>query len=161
MATRAKHAKRTYNDQFRASAVLMLKSQGYPEMAGALSHVAKHLKVPANTLKGWFKGTSNPPPANIISETKRDLRDLFMDEIYAILNVLPDKRDEAGYQQLTTSLAILFDKVRLLDNLPTEIVHILPQLLAALEDIDLKASDVFGQMLAKARAQREAIHAER
>jgi hypothetical protein len=152
LSKQAKRIKPTYNDQFRSSAVVMLKAQGYPEMDGALSIVAKHLKVPASTLSRWFKGTSNPPPSNIVNETKRDLRDLFLDEIYAILKVLPDKRDEAGYQQLTTSLAIFFDKVRLLDNLPTEIVKVLPELVSELEKGGVKASDVFNVMLEKARA---------
>jgi transposase-like protein len=147
-----KRIKPTYDDQFRASAVVMLKSQGYPEMNGALSLVAKHLKVPASTLSRWFKGTSNPPPSNIVNEKKDDLRTLYENEIYAIMKVLPDKRDDASYGTLASAQGIFFDKIRLLDGLPTEIVQILPDLVDELEKGGAKASDVFRNMLTKARA---------
>src|SRR3972149_7578275 len=102
-----------HDDQFRASAVCMLESQGYPDAEGALAIVAKHLKVSQSTLRGWFRGTSNPPPANIRAEKRDDFKTAFTNEIYEILKVLPDHREDATYQQLTTSPAIFFDKVRL------------------------------------------------
>lgn len=147
MVTKAKRTKPTYDDQFRASAVVMLKSQGYPEMEGALSIVAKHLKVPASTLSRWFKGTSNPPPSNIVNEKKEDLRSLYMDEIYAIMKVLPDKRDDASYGTLASAQGIFFDKIRLLDGLPTEIVQLLPRLLEVASKSGVKASDVMEAMI--------------
>lgn len=125
---KTKRIKPTYDDQFRASAVVMLRSQGYPEMAGALSIVAKHLKVPASTLSRWYKGTSNPPPANIVNTKKKDLRTLYLDEIYEIMNVLPDKREDASYGTLASAQGIFFDKIRLLDGLPTEIIEAAPVL---------------------------------
>ncbi len=154
---KAKRIKPTYDDQFRASAVVMLRSQGYPEMAGALSIVAKHLKVPASTLSRWYKGTSNPPPSNIVNTKKKDLRTLYLDEIYEIMNVLPDKREDASYGTLASAQGIFFDKIRLLDNLPTEIVGVLPDLIGAMERQGLKPSDVFQAMLE--RLNSEASHA--
>ncbi len=157
--TKRKHP--TYDDQFRSSAVLMLRSQGYPETDGALALVAKHLKVPMSTLSRWFKGTSNPPPSKLVTKKGEDLRTLFMDEIYAIMGVLPDKRDEASYQQLTTSMAIFFDKVRLIDGLPTEILQVTSQLLEAFKQLDWDAAAIFNDMLTKAKAKLEAERVER
>ncbi len=151
----------TYDDQFRASAVCMLQSQGYPENAGALSIVARHLKLPGRTLRRWFNGENNPPPDNLVQGKKEDLKTLFINEIYEILKVLPDHREDATYQQLTTSLAIFFDKVRLLEGLPTEIVGVLPPLVAALKDIGVDPVEAFQEMLNQAKAQREAADADR
>lgn len=138
---RKRRNKRTYDDKFRASSVLMLSAQGYPDAPGALAYVAKHLDVPASTLKGWFQGTSNPPPANIREEKKSDFKTLFTDEIYSILGVLPDKRDEATYQQLVTSMGIFFDKIRLLDGLPTEVISITADLDALAKRKGLNTAD--------------------
>lgn len=151
-----KRKKPTYDDQFRSSAVLMLQSQGYPEMDGALSIVAKYLKVPASTLSRWFKGTSNPPPSNIVNTKKEDLRSLYLDEIYAIMRVLPDKRDEASYGTLATAQGIFFDKIRLLDGLPTEIVQLMPALISEIDKAGYSASDIFGAMLTKFKTVNEA-----
>jgi transposase-like protein len=48
--------RRRYNDDFRASATLMLEAAGYPGRDGALSQVSGHLSVPRSTLRGWFTG---------------------------------------------------------------------------------------------------------
>lgn len=113
--------KRSYDDKFRASAVIMLEAQGYPESKGALQAVANHLDVSRSTLQGWFHKTSNPPPPNIQHETKEDFIEAIRREMSAILGVLESKRDEASYKDLTTSFAILTDKLQLLENKPTEI----------------------------------------
>ncbi len=161
MPKRAQRKRPSYDDKFRASAVVMLRSQGYPDAPGALTFVAKHLKVPAMTLSRWYRKTQNPPPNELVTEKKADLRTLYENEIYAIMKVLPDKRDDASYGTLASAQGIFFDKIRLLDGLPTEIIGVLPELIQALEDIDLKASDVFNNMLVKARAQRETMNADR
>ncbi|HJX57498.1 MAG TPA: hypothetical protein VJ325_02135 [Thiobacillus sp.] len=131
----------TYDDQFRASAVCMLQSQGYPENAGALSIVARHLKLPGRTLRRWFNGENNPPPDNLVQRKKEDLKTLFINEIYEILKVLPDHREDATYQQLTTSLAIFFDKVRLLEGLPTEVIRVTVELDALAKRKGLSTTD--------------------
>lgn len=156
-----KRKRPVYDDQFRASAVLMLKSQGYPEMEGALTAVAKHLKVPAMTLSRWFKGTNNPPPNNIVIDKTRDLRAMFLGEIYEIFNELPQKRPDASYGSLVTASAIYFDKIRLIDGLPTEILQVTSQLLEAFKVLDWDAAAIFNDMLVKAKAKIEAEHVER
>lgn len=125
MATK-KRVKPSYDDQFRASAVLMLQSQGYPDVKGALTIVANHLHVPAMTLSRWFKGTQNPPPNQVVNNKRADFKTLFTDEIYAIMGVLPERRDDASYGSLVQAAGIFFDKIRLLDGLPTEIIAAMP-----------------------------------
>ncbi len=162
MAARQTKRKRPrYDDKFRASAVVMLKSQGYPATEGALTFVAKHLKVPAMTLSRWFRAAQNPPPNELVTEKEFDMRTAIQAEMQAIVKAFPNARADAPYRELGTVYGILFDKARLLDGLPTAIVAVLPELVQALEDIDLDAADVFNSMLAKAKAQREAMNADR
>lgn len=111
--------RKRYTDDFRASAVVMLESQGYPEQPGALSAVAQHLGVPSRTLSRWFKKEQNPPPDELVIQKKgelgakmSDLLALFVEEMFAAAK-------DATLQQLATSFGIVFDKLELLYGNPT------------------------------------------
>ena len=112
--------RRRYDDEFRASAVLMLEAAGYPEREGALSQVAGHLNVARSTLRSWFNGTHNPPPAKVRHEKKRDfvadLKHLLGLHIDAAGRVVDDTGD---LRALDTGIGILVDKIQLLDGKPT------------------------------------------
>lgn len=113
-------ARKRYTDKFRATAVVMLDAQGYPEKEGALSKVAKHLDVPLSTLRGWWTAEHNPPPADIRNEKRGDLAALIKNEVEGVLSAMPDKRIEADYRALATALGIMVDKLQLLTGQPTE-----------------------------------------
>ncbi|MHC4617407.1 MAG: transposase [Planctomycetota bacterium] len=115
----AKKKRRQYSDDFRASAVLMLESQGYPGTKGALTAVAGHLHVPESTLRSWASGARNPVSAKKRELKKRELKELIRDEIYNALAAVDDPRLEASYKDLITGAAILIDKLQLLDDKPT------------------------------------------
>lgn len=117
-----------YTDAFRATVVAALIAEGYPDRAGALTKVSKAFGLHARTLQRWANGENNAPPDNIVIEKKGDMADLIESEIYAVLGVMPRKRSDANYSQLTIALGVLIDKMRLLRNLPTEIVAVLPDL---------------------------------
>ena len=114
-------AKRTYTDKFRASAVVMLEAQGYPDRKGSLTAVANHLSIPLSTLKGWYDATRNPPPTNMRNEKKGDLVAMLRSEVSSILERMEDVRDEATYQQLAVATGILLDKLQILEGKPTHI----------------------------------------
>ena len=114
-------AKRTYTDKFRASAVVMLEAQGYPDRKGSLTAVANHLKMPATTLHSWYRAKHNPPPADIRNEKKGDLVAMLRSEVSSILERMEDVRDEATYQQLAVATGILLDKLQILEGKPTHI----------------------------------------
>lgn len=116
-------ARRSYDDKFRASAVVMLEAAGYPGKKGALERTAKHLGVPAMTLSRWAKGSNNPPPNEIVTEKKGELIDWINGELEAVFGVLPSKRTEASYRDLMTGVGILIDKRQLLTGKPTESIE--------------------------------------
>lgn len=115
--------KRRYDDKFRASAVLMLEAAGYPKQPGALEATAKRLQMPRSTLRQWYEGTRNPPPAEMKQEKELDLVKALRDEINYILPELAKARGDAPYKDLVTALAILIDKLQLLAGQPTETVQ--------------------------------------
>lgn len=116
MATKRK----SYDDKFRASAVVMLEAAGYPLQKGALTHVAEHLHVPAMTLSRWFKGTRNPAPNEVVTEKRIDLLDKLRALAHTLADAIPDKIEDANLQQSGTVLGIVLDKVQLLEGKATE-----------------------------------------
>jgi transposase-like protein len=111
--------RKTYSDKFKAGAIAMLQAQGYPDNAAAVADVARHLHVPGRTLRRWFNGTNGRPPDDVVRESKKELVDLFEDEIRAIMDTLPSAREDADYKDLVTGAAILVDKRELLLGKPT------------------------------------------
>lgn len=127
--------RRQYDDQFRSSAVVMLKGAGYPDTLGALANVAKHLKVPARTLSRWFNGEQNPPPDRMVMDKKEDLADLFEQaaRLYVGHAMTKDVVEETRGKDALIAAATAVDKMRLLRDLPTEIVAVLPVIVQAVE----------------------------
>jgi transposase-like protein len=111
---------RQYTDEYRAEVVVALRVAGYPDQAGALTRVAKQYNLHARTISRWYNTESNPPPDKTVTEKKKSLQSIIEYELYAIFHILPSKRSEADYRQLTTAAAILIDKMQLLNGLPTE-----------------------------------------
>jgi hypothetical protein len=113
--------KRSYDDKFRTSAIIMLEAQGYPDVKGALQAVSNHIGVSISTLHGWYKAKNNPAVSDLRNETIINFTEAIRTELTAIVGVMPDKRGEASYKELVTSFGILIDKLQLLENKPTEI----------------------------------------
>lgn len=145
--------RRRYTDEERASAVVMLQSQGYPDKPGALSTVARYLSIPTSTLAGWYTGINNPPPSELVEQKKADLAQLFEQAAYKMVaHATKDTviEDMTG-QQAMTSAGIAVDKMRLLRGLPTEIVQILPEVVAAIESMGQSPSEVFNRIIERAK----------
>ena len=111
--------RKRYTDEFRASAVLMLEAAGYPDKEGALTTVSNRVNVPLSTLSRWYKGRNNAPPSKLVNKKRFDLIQAIRDEIQYAMGDMPDARPEASYRDLTTSVAILIDKLQLLEGKPT------------------------------------------
>lgn len=159
MATKRKTtAKRTrYTDEFRATAVASAIAAGYPSVKGALSHAAASLGIAHQLLRNWITSQQNPPPQEMLQEKKQDLRDLFMDEIYAAAGLFGSKRGNASYSQLVLAIATMYDKVRLIDNMPTVIIAAMGELT---ETADFLTAENI-EMSSAVRAWREQLQARK
>ena len=129
--------RKQYNDEFRASAKVMLEVAGYPETIGALAKVASHLKVPERTLSRWFRGENNPPPDKLVRVKKGNLADALEDIAWRLVRHVKDPEviSEMTGQQAATSIGILIDKIRLLREEPTERIAVDDWHSQAIEDI--------------------------
>ena len=162
MATKGTGKHRTYTDEFRASAVAAAIANGYPSVKGALSRTAASVGIPHQLLRNWITAEHNAPPQEILRGKKLDLRELFMNEIYDAAGEWQGKRKAASYSQLVIAVATLYDKVRLIDNLPsiilgnTEVLTELAEFLAARDQDFGEAQRQFLAMLKEqeAKAQR-------
>lgn len=142
--------KPSYDDQFRATAVVALRAAGWPNQVGALARVAADLKIHERTLDRWAKGESNPPPDNIVRTKQVELSDLFEQEMRWIFQAMEKKRGEASYRDLGIVLGITSDKRQLLNDQPTanvkETVHYIREGIATLyeQDASRATSDIRG-----------------
>lgn len=130
----------------------MLAASGYPERKGALHEVAQHVGAPDMTISRWFKAQQNPPPNELVTEKKEELADIFENaaRVYLQHAVDPDVVDAVPGQAAMTSAAIAVDKMQLLRGLPTEIVGMLPEVLAALKVLGQEPADVFNRIIQRA-----------
>lgn len=115
--------RKQYSDDFRADCVLMLEAAGYPDQKGALTAVAKKVKVPARTISRWFNKENNPPPDNVVSIKKGELVDKLETAVHMMLDSIVgdiSRMDDAQLKELLTSLGIGIDKLQLLTGGPTE-----------------------------------------
>lgn len=116
--------RKSYTDEFRASAVLMLEAAGYPGTEGALMRVSSHLCVPHPTLIRWFRGSQNPPPYELVQEKRTD----FIQQLQAIKGIAAEKIveriEDFEPRDLTGLLKISAELHQLLTGGPTQNVNI-------------------------------------
>jgi hypothetical protein len=112
----------SYDDKFRASAVVMLEGAGYPDRKGALHKVAVHLGVPDRTISRWFRKENNVAPDDLVTEKRGELLDGLRDLAYELLTAInTDIRDNGvDAVRAATALGIVIDKIQLLTGGPTE-----------------------------------------
>ena len=108
--------KRQYSDVDKATALLSLEANG-----GNVLRTARALNIPQQTLREWAasKHTSVDVP-NIRDKKRPELIDLFLNEVYEAVGLMPDKRAEASYSDLGRMVGILTDKIQLLKGGVTE-----------------------------------------
>ena len=117
-----------FDDNYRAGAVVMLQTEGYPQDEFAIGRVHTYLKqrspYPSKaTLINWFTGASNPPPLKNLNDKKRDMVDALQALTWKLVDhaTLDGTISEMSGQSTITSIGILIDKTRLLLDKPTEI----------------------------------------
>ncbi len=117
-----------FDDNYRASVVVMLQTEGYPNDQYAIGRVHDYLKQKSpyptkSTLKNWFLGDSNPPPSKILDDKKGDMVEALKSLTWKLLDHATKEEtiSEMSGQQAITSAGILIDKTRLLLEKPTEI----------------------------------------
>lgn len=112
--------RKSYDDKFRASTVIMLEAEGYPATKGALAKVSRAVGVPARTISRWFNRENNPPPDNVVNEKKGDILAEIERLRFLLLGQMFETYEEAAFRELATAFGILTDKHQLLSGNATE-----------------------------------------
>jgi transposase-like protein len=115
--------RRRYSDRFRADAVAMCISRGYPDRKMAVGEVSRLLGVPEPTLRGWCSGKRNPPFDEDLEESKENLAGTIRRELGYILEAMDNARSKASYRDLAISFGIMVEKMRLLSDESTENIN--------------------------------------
>lgn len=138
-----------YTEDFKASVVAMIRGAGWPDNEYAIMEVHGHLKgkVHRRTLLRWVKNGYGAPPVHVVHYKKKELADLLEDAAYQFVGhaTSEDVVEEMSGQQAMTSAAIAIDKMRLLRNLPTEIIGYLPVVsdaLRAMQDAGMTEEEI-------------------
>jgi hypothetical protein len=150
-------AKRKHHDeQFKAAAVVLLQTNGYPDVPGALKRTAQALGANERTLSRWANEHQSAPTATSITAVKKELDQRLENIAHLMLDHVekPDVHGKMTGQQAMVAAGIAVDKMRLLRNLPTEIVGILPDFLATLHDSGIDATDFFTRAKQRIEAKR-------
>ena len=128
-----------YSDKFKAGAVALLESQGYPDKPDALKKVQKHLggKPATRTLMRWFHGEHGAPDDKLVKREKKELADVFEEVAYSYLTRASDQDaiDDTRGKDAVMTAAIAVDKMRLLRGLPTEIIVLVPGFTEAIKKL--------------------------
>jgi transposase-like protein len=149
--------RKRYDDEFRASAIVMLEAAGYPNTPGALAKVASHLKMPAPTLHRWFHEKNNPAPSELVNIKKGDMANALEEVAWKLLDSMADSEAiaDAPLQQRATAYGIAIDKMRLLRGLPTEIVALIPDVVNALQSMGQSPAEVFNRIIQRAKQEQQ------
>ncbi len=120
--------RKSYNDKFRASAVLMYEADG-----NAL-RVAKHLGIARSTLRSWVNMAHNnglqPARSGVVlevyQEEKVSITGMLDAAVRDALGYLPDKWPEASAREIAIAVGIFVDKKQLLSGGATsrEVHHV-------------------------------------
>ena len=110
-------AKRSYSDEQKASALAALAANG-----GNAKLTAAQIGVPRTTLLKWASGEGvHASVTDIGHEKKQGLADRLEGLAHRLVDAIPGKIAEADLKQLSVSLGIALDKMRLLREQPTSI----------------------------------------
>lgn len=149
--------RRKYTDEFKAGCVAMLIGSGYPDNPYKLKEVARYNDVEHRTLRRWWKQESGAPPAELVTQQKTALADVFEAVAYKYLEQALDEDviSESSGKDAVVTAATAVDKMRLLRGLPTEIVQLLPDVVAAIESLGMTPADVFNGIIQRAAQQQQ------
>lgn len=139
--------KRQYSDNDKATALAVLDANG-----GNVSKTARETKIPPSTITEWRDGRIHEDVTEIREVKRSELSDLFEAIAYKYLT---RASDDTAIKSTTGKDAIIAaatatDKMRLLRGLPTEIVALMPEVIAAINKLGKDPVTIFHDIIRRA-----------
>jgi hypothetical protein len=160
-----------YSDAQKAIAVEIVRRANGTVSNAAISEIREKLGLPDlsdRTIRNWIEASDlkkSLPRKKEISELENSIEakaekalDLMFEETARTYLDHASRShivNRTSGNAAVTAAAIAVDKMRLLRNLPTEIVQIMPMLVAEMDRAGMNASDVFQAMLTRLKEQNE------
>lgn len=118
---------RKYTDKQREGALLLLEASTHPTLEGRIAEAAKAAGVNPKTLHHWHRvGLRNGDPvaqeelAELREDMRLELKDMLENVLRLAIGSVPDKIEDADLRDTAMFIGITFDKLRLIDDQPTE-----------------------------------------
>lgn len=143
-----------YSDEFKAGVLALLHGAGYPDNKYAVGEVHRHMKaqgsdVSSKTIKRWAQGKhiANVQPDKVV-QNKRDMGTALQELFWKLYeHALGDETiDQLKGAQAYTAMAIVLDKYRLVEGLPSEIVQVIMPAVQALQRAGKDPIEIFREM---------------
>ena len=160
-----------YSDAERAIAVALAQHSGGKLTVDVLTEIRAAIgrpEISSRTIRNWLASPSEIPLENNFTDKKtiaQKLDSLASEALDAFFERTARAYLEHANQaeviaetkgpQAVTAAAIAVDKMRLLRDLPTEIVTLLPGVLRALDQLQLRPADGFQSIIEEAAAQHD------
>lgn len=159
---------RQYSAHDKATAIAIVERFDGEITRECMALIRQALAAPSlnkTTVYRWMQAQSRPDATELQPEKKTvatDALDLALDELFETVartylqHALSAKvvADTKG-RDAVMSAAVAVDKMRLLRNLPTEVILVLPDLVGAIQDAGLSAGEVFNALLQEIRAHAD------
>lgn len=157
-------ARRFYTDNEKVLACEIIARYGGEVSKEALASIRDALEAPhlnKSTVHRWWQSQSvatesQPIKKEVATLINRKLDDMF-EEIARRMLLRASEDDVIASMKgrdLIISAATAVDKMRLLRDMPTEIIQLLPGLQQALATLGMSASDMINAIIAEAAARR-------
>lgn len=160
--------KRHYTTEEKVLAVEIVARYGGEVSKEALSTIRAALDAATlnkTTVYRWLAKHSVATELQPIKKKAVELTEKKLDDVFEALArqllkhaAKPDVISEMKGQQAITSAAIAVDKMRLLRDMPTEIVQLWPGLMTALDELGLTPAAVFESLIAQAAAEKKRLY---
>lgn len=157
-------AKRHYSDHDKAIALEIIARFGGEVTRECLATIRQALAAPdlnKSTVYRWAQSQpvaaeSQPAKKAAADQATKALDVYFEDVARAMLAeaIKPETIGAMKGRDLVISAATAVDKMRLLRNMPTEIVALWPGFMEALSELELNPADVFNAIIDQARAEK-------
>jgi len=109
-------AKRSYSDEEKGNALAALAANG-----GNALLTSQQTGVPRTTLQKWADGAVHPCVPEMGQQKRQELADRLEGLAHRLVDAIPGKIADSDLKQLSVSLGIAVDKMRLLREQPTSI----------------------------------------
>lgn len=141
--------RRKYTLEEKAQVLVLLDQN-----RGNIAKTSRDTGIHENNIRNW-RDSRNPALQKVAREKRRNISDLIEQHIYDVLTALDGKIKDATYPNLVTALNVLVTKWQTLNNMPTEVIIYVPQIVVAARQANINLEDFLRASLIRLASMAE------